>query len=518
MVFHTSASGVEPQPDPLGTDTAGRDRRTGEWRPICSLAAIVLVPETLALGYPMLATASPAIVERFHTAHGGWLMNSFVLVGAATAPLIGKLADLYGKRRILLICLVVSACGLLVSAIASTFVILLAGRCLSSVLVATVFLSYSLIRDIMPPSTIAMAVSIVAASSALSAIAAPFLSQWLLDSYDFRAVFWFLLILLGVSGAAVALTTDESPVRLPLRVGVVGAVLLGAGLALVLVGVSSGPAWGWTAASTLALLIGGVALIGMWVATARMTKDALIDLAVWRRRPVLLTAFAAGCAYGVSSLYVMLLPMLAMTPAMLGLGYGFGVDAQSFAVFVTPIGALSVIGGLTVGVLVGRQIAGPRLLLMLGMIVAGAGSGLTAYAHHDKPAVLIFAGLVGLGLGLADASIPNLLIAAVPTAASLDGRAGGGVPGGDPGDRADRRLLGAERVVSGGAAPGDHPDAGWCGHLHRCRIRGRIPDRGITCSGRPRRCVSDTSIHRGAHPRRDHRRGDLRWDRRSGDR
>ncbi|MEV6138987.1 MFS transporter [Nocardia sp. NPDC051990] len=395
------------------TPDAGRDLPGWGWRQVCSLAAIVVVLETLALSYPMMATASPAIITRFHTAHGGWLMTSFLLVGATTAPLIGKLADLYGKRRMLLICLALSSCGALISAIASTFVILLAGRCLFGLLVATVFLSYSLIRDVFPPKTVAVAVSVAAASSALIAIPAPFLTEWLLDSYDFRSVFWLLLILLGISAAAVALTTDESRVRLPLRVGVVGAVLLGAGLAAALLGVSSGPIWGWAAVSTLSLLVGGVALIAIWVATARATKDALIDIEVWRRRSVLLTAIAAGCAYGVSGLYTMLLPMLAMTPTMLGLGYGFGVDAQGFAVFLVPIGVLSEIGGLIVGVLVGHRIAGPRLTSVLGMIAAGAGSVLTAYSHDDKGMVLIFAGLVGFGLGLAYASTPNLLIEAV---------------------------------------------------------------------------------------------------------
>jgi MFS family permease len=298
--------------------------------------------------------------------------------------LIGKLADLYGKRRILLACLAVAACGFLLSAIASTFVVLLAGRCLSGVLIAAIFLSYSLIRDAYRSSTIAVAVSVAASSSALSAIAAPFLTKWLLDSYDFRAIFWLLLALLVVAGVAVALTTGESPVRLPLRVGVLGAGLLGAGLALALVGLASGPRWGWTAGSTLSMVFGGVALIGLWAATARVTKDALLDITIWRRRPVLLTALAAGCASGLSSMYVILLPMLAMTPAMLGLGYGFGIDKQGFAVFLVPLGVLSVLGGLVVGVLVGRRLVGLRLTLAVGMLTAGAGSALTAVAHRTS--------------------------------------------------------------------------------------------------------------------------------------
>ena len=85
--------------------------------------------------------------------------------------------------------------------------------------------------------------------------------------------------------------------------------------------------------------------------SAATMKEPLIDLKVLRRRPVILTATAAGFIYGVSGLYTMLLPMMVMTPAIMGLGYGFGVDAEGFAVFQAPIGAMTVVGGLIVGVL-----------------------------------------------------------------------------------------------------------------------------------------------------------------------
>ncbi|MFE3028077.1 MFS transporter, partial [Nocardia tengchongensis] len=249
---------VEP-PDP--------PRPAWPWRTVCSLAALVAVVETLALSYPLIPMVEPAVTARFHTTAGGWVMMSFLIVGAATAPLAGKLADLHGKRRILLSCLAIAAAGALLAALAPTMGTLLAGCGLLGLLVPCLFLSYSLARDVFPPKSVALAVSIVTAAVGLASIPAPYLTERLLDDHGYRTVFGFLCLAMAGSAVAVALTIRESPVRLPVRVGVRGALLVGGGLAAVLVGVSQGPAWGWAAPATLAWLGGGIGLLVAWRVT-----------------------------------------------------------------------------------------------------------------------------------------------------------------------------------------------------------------------------------------------------------
>ncbi|WP_280438893.1 MFS transporter [Nocardia cyriacigeorgica] len=398
---------VAPTPSP---DIAQR------WTPrlILSLASIVLLLEMLAVSYMMISTALPSIAAHYQTTQGAWLLTSFLLVGAVTAPLIGKLADMYGKRKALLGCVTVAAAGSLLSAVAGSYAVLIAGRALTGLLVPCLFLSYSLIRDVFPAKTIALAVSIATSGMGLIAIPAPFLTGWLIDNFGFRSIFWFFVIGLAVLGALIFLTTAESPVRLRSRIDLLGAVLLGGGIAGVLIAVSFGPTWGWRDSSTLAYLAGGVVLLLAWLATARMIREPLIDLDVLGRRPVLLTTIGAGLCYGSSGLFTILLPMLAMTPAALGLGYGFGVSAEGFAIFQAPVGLMVVVGGVLVGLLVGRGNARPRVLMTCGMLLMAAGFTLTAAVHDSKPLLIVFAGIFGTGMGMAYASIPNLLIEAVP--------------------------------------------------------------------------------------------------------
>lgn len=385
------------------------------WTPrlALSLASIVLLLEVLSVSYIMVSMAMPLIAAHYETKQGAWLLTAFLLVGAVSGPLIGKLADMYGKRRLLLACVGVAAAGSFLSAIAPNYATVIAGRALSGVLIPCVFLGYALIRDIFPAKTVALSVSIVTSGLGLIAIPAPFLTGWFIDNHGFRSIFWFFTIAMLVFGAMIYFTTPESSVRLRSGIDFVGAVLLGAGIAGILIALSFGPTWGWKNGSTLTYLFAGIALVVAWIFTAGIVRDPLVDLSVLRQRPVYLTALGSGLCYGCSALFTILLPMMAMTPAALGLGYGFGVSSKGFAIFQAPIGGMVMVGGVIVGILVGRNVR-PRLLMVVGMVMFSLAFVLTASSHTNKPMLLIFCGLAGTGMGLAYAAVPNLLIEAVP--------------------------------------------------------------------------------------------------------
>ncbi|MBJ8344717.1 MFS transporter [Antrihabitans sp. YC2-6] len=395
-------------------DTSRPAAVAGRWTPrlVCSLISIVLVLELLAVSYQMISVSVPAISEHYRTTQGAWLLTSFLLVGAVTAPLLGKLADTHGKRKLLLVAIGVSAIGSFVAAIAPSYGWLLVGRALQGLLVACLFLSYSLIRDVYPPRKVALAVSIATSGMGLIAIPSPWLTGWLLDTWGFRSIFWMFVICLVVLGFAIALTTDETTVRLHSRIDLLGSVLLGSGIAGVLVGVSFGPTWGWRAGSTLGFIFAGAALLVAWLVAARLVREPLVDITFFRQRPIILTAVTGGLSYASTAVFTVLLPMMCMTPELLGLDYGFGVTAKGFAQFQAPIGAAAVVGGLIVGFCVPR--IHPRLFMAAGQLFLVLGAVLTAYSHDTKGALIAFALIEGLGLGMTYAAVPNLVIAAVP--------------------------------------------------------------------------------------------------------
>lgn len=395
-------------PEPTAQDTGGG------WTPrlVFSLTAMVLILELLSASYLMISMALPTISQHYRTDQTAWMMTAFLLVGAVTAPLLGKAADMVGKRKVLLSCVAVAAAGFLISAIAPSYGIMILGRALGGLLIPPLFLTYSLIRDVFPARTIPLAVSISTAGMGLIAIPTPFLAGWLIDDFGWRSMFWFCTVVLAVLAVLVRVSTPESPVRIKTRIDMVGAVLIGAGLAGVLLGVSFGPTWGWASAGTLVSLIGGVALLAAWLVSAGRIAEPLVRLSLLKRRSVLLILVAGSCIYGVSTLFSTILPYVVMTTDKLGLGYGFGLDHEGFAIFQVPTGGFTMIGGLIVGFLCGRGTR-PRRTMAAGMLVAAVGSALASIDFADKPYLLVCAGLVGLGMGLCYASIPNLLIEAV---------------------------------------------------------------------------------------------------------
>ncbi|MFM1726883.1 MFS transporter [Prescottella soli] len=371
-----------------------------------------LLLELLSISYMLISIALPDISAHYQTTQGAWLLTAFVLLGAVASPLIGKLADTHGKRKLLMVCIALAALGAFISAIAPSFGILVIGRALTGMLNPCLFLVYTLIRDVFPKRTIAMSVSVVISGMGLVAIPAPFLAGWLVDNFGFRSMFWFTLICLVVLAPMILLTTDESNQRLHSRLDLVGAILLGTGIGSALVGISFGPDWGWTAPGTLAYLLGGVALLVAWIVSARRIEQPLIDLRLLTNRPVALTTLTSGLVYANGAVYTTILPFMAMTPGELGLGYGFGVDAEGFAIYQAPFGAATVFGGVIVGWVVRR--VGPRVTMITGLVLMTAGTAATALSHESKASVIVFSAIVGLGTGLGYASTPNLLLATVP--------------------------------------------------------------------------------------------------------
>ncbi|MCF8589137.1 MFS transporter [Gordonia liuliyuniae] len=378
-----------------------------------SLISLVVLLEALTMNASMISTGLPGIMAYFHTNQGGWIQTAFLLVAAVISPTLGKIADMFGKRRVLLICVFVSAAGSLVSALAPNFILLLTGRAMSSLLVTCLFLGYSLIRDVYPPKTVAMAAALATSGMGVVSVATPFLTGWLMDGFGWRSLFWFFTVILVITGIGIRLFTDESSFRLRSKIDFVGAGLLGAGIGAILVAVSFGVDWGWTDGKTLGLFLVGIVMLSLWIYSARVVKAPLIDLRLLTRRSIGLTAIAAGTAYGSTTVSSTILPLMSMTSASFGLGYGFSIDAKGFAAIQSPLGVAQVIGGVLVGIMIGRGLT-PRVLLALGSSLLAVGSLVIMSGMDTRWIVLVGAIITGIGTGLAYSSIPNVQFSTVP--------------------------------------------------------------------------------------------------------
>ncbi|MBU2697945.1 MFS transporter [Pimelobacter sp. 30-1] len=377
------------------------------------LTVLVLASEIIPVSAVLSGTALPAISTRFATTQASWAMTIAFLTAAVAMPLVGKLADMYGKKRVLLGVLALSLVGSVLSAVATSFALFLVGRALQGAIFSVAFLAYSLVRDVFPARIVPFAVSVTMTGTGLVVVLQPFLAGWLIDHHGVPGVYWFLTVLTLVLTLATLVVVPESPVRSSdSRLDLPGAFLLGGSVAAVLVGVSMGPQWGWTDTATLGLLALGVVLFAGWILQAGRADQPLIDLKELRRPALLLSVVSSGLVYGVGATTSSFLAILAMTPRALGQDYGFGMTASEFAIFGVVNGIAIVVGGLVVGATARRT--GAKVHMLAAAVLIAAGALLMALGRAEEPLVLVGSAAVHLAIGLSGAAIPNLVIAAVP--------------------------------------------------------------------------------------------------------
>lgn len=397
------------------TPAAASVGETHQWTPrlVSILVVLILVSEIIPVSAVLAGTALPAIAAEYATTQAGWAMTIAFLTASIAMPLVGKLADMYGKKRLLMIVLAVTVVGSVLSAMAPNFSVFLIGRALQGAIFSVAFLCYSLVRDVFPPRIVPFAVSVTITGTGVVVVLQPFLAGWLIDNHGVAGAFWFIAVLTAVLAVASLVIVPESPVRSgDSRPDLLGAVLLGGSVAAVLVAVSNGPAWGWSSAGTLGLALLGCALFAAWLVQAGRTPEPLINVRQLRRPALLFTVLSSGLVYGVGTTTSSILAIMAMTPREAGGDYGFGMTASEYAIFGVINGVGIVLGGLIVGLTVSRTGAKLHMVaaagvIAIGVLVMGVGRG-------EEVVVLIATGVVHLGVGLAGAAIPNLVIAAVP--------------------------------------------------------------------------------------------------------
>ncbi|MGW9350143.1 MFS transporter [Nocardiopsis flavescens] len=378
-----------------------------EWRArLIWWVAILIVANSLVdtvIVAPLLVL--PQMAEFFGTDQSAWLNASAILAGAMWAPLLGRTADVYGKRRILVIALLVGGAGALICLIAPNVGVFLLGRVIQGAAVGSVFITVVYIRQVFPARVGMTSVGIVTSGSAILGIASPFLFEAVVGAYGFRAVFVVSAALALAAATAVRVFLPESPVHAGGRVDVAGALLLGLGIAGVLSYISLAPAAGWTDTGLIVLLLTGIALLAAWVFTALRTAEPVVDLRMLTR-PVIATLLVVVLGTGAYQALLQLIGIIGHTAPDEGLGYGLAGGSGSLGLmFALPaLGAAT--GGVLAGWLGGR--IGPARTLTWGMLIGiAAGIGLLLSTASFLPAA-ICAGFLGLTAGAVVTSGFNL--------------------------------------------------------------------------------------------------------------
>ena len=372
---------------------------------------LLLAGVSFALSQTLVIPALPEIGDHLHASATAtsWLLTAFLLSASIATPIVGKLGDIHGKGRVLTVVLLVFAAGAVVCAVGRTIEVVIAGRVLQGVAGGVFPLAFGIVRDTFPRERMPAGLGMVSAIFGIGGGIGLSLSGVIADNLDTSWLFWINLIALPAALAAYLLI-PPLPAGLRPRIDWAGAALLSAALAAILLGVSEADDWGWGSPANLGLILGGLALTGVFIRVEARTADPLIDLEVLRRPAVAttnLTAFMVGLAMFASFL---LIPQFAQAPELTG--YGFGASVTVGGLLLLPVAIAQLLTGALAGML-GTRI-GFRAVLAIGAGLTSASFVVLAAAHEREVEILAAGALLGAGISFAFAAMANLIVAAVP--------------------------------------------------------------------------------------------------------
>jgi EmrB/QacA subfamily drug resistance transporter len=433
-------------------DTAHPDAR----HPGRTLLVLGVAALSFALAQTTLIPAIPDLMRALHTDEAGvtWTLTGYLVAAAVFTPLVGRLGDIFGKRRLLVAALCAFAAGSVVSALAGSLWLVVGGRVVQGVGGGIFPLCFAIVRDEFPRERVARAVGLLSATVGIGGGLGLVVGGLLVDHVSYQGIFWLGAVMGLMAAVAAAILVPESPVRTPARLDVRGALVLAVGLVLPLVAISQASTVGWGSARTIGLIAAGAVVLAAWVAIERRTAEPLADIAALRRPPVLMTNIGTLLVgFGMFGSYI-LIPTLAESPR--STGYGFGFDATRAGLLLVP-GALAMLAlGPLSGILGARM--GSKVPLAIGGGLTAVGLALLVVYHATPAEVVAFAAVMSAGIGLAFAAMPNLIIEAVPP------RQTGEATGFNALVRSVGSSIGSQvsaTVVAGSAVAGVPTDAGF---------------------------------------------------------
>ncbi|HVT64169.1 MAG TPA: MFS transporter [Mycobacteriales bacterium] len=368
------------------------------------------------VGYALLQSLAmpvlPTLQADLHSSQNAvtWVLTAYLLSASVSTPIVGRLGDMWGKERLLVVALAALVVGCGVSAIATSLPLMIAGRVIQGIGGGVMPLAFGIIRDEFPAEKVGSAVGVITAIVAAGSGVGLVIAGPIVNAFGFHWLFWLPAIMLLGATVAAKVAVPASPVRLPGRVNVPAAVLLSAWLVAVLVAVSEAPAWGWGSGRVIGLFVIGAVLAVAWVGIEIRSSAPLIDMRMMRM-PVVWSLNLVAFLFGFGMYAVMgFLPEFLQTSA--SAGYGFGLSVTGSGLLMLPQCAVMFVVGVWSGPLAIRY--GGRFVLLIGSLVSIAPFSLLVFANNHQWEIVIVSGLLGGGFGLAFTAMSTLIVGGVP--------------------------------------------------------------------------------------------------------
>ncbi|GIF71609.1 MFS transporter [Asanoa siamensis] len=369
---------------------------------------------TFAMLQSLLSPVLPTLQHDLGTTQAGvsWVLIAWLLSASVATPILGRVGDMIGKHRALLVVLGAIAVGSLVAALAPSIGVMVVGRIIQGLGGAIYPISFGIIRDEYPAHRVPRAVGAMSSVIAVGGGIGTVLAGPISDGLGWRWLFGIPLLLVLAIGALAARFVPTSPVRSGGRINWAAGALLAVWLVALLLPLSLGSSWGWLSGRTLGAFALAAVSFAAWVTLETRSANPLIDMRMMRQRAVWTTNLVALLFGAAMFAVITFLPQFIQTPP--SAGYGFGSSVTVAGLLVLPTLAAMAVGGMASGPI--HHVVGFRAQLAYGSALLLVGCLGFAFWHDTAWQVALGGVVFGLGLGLAYAAMTSVIVHTVAPA------------------------------------------------------------------------------------------------------
>ncbi|MEZ0091728.1 MFS transporter [Streptacidiphilus sp. EB129] len=292
MAQQQATVGVGPDQPPIEEDS-GRVRLV--------FVGVMLGMFLAALDQTIVSTALPTIVGDLGGAnHLSWVVTSYLLAATATTPLWGKLGDLFGRKYVFIICIVIFLIGSALCGISQNMLELISFRALQGLGGGGLMvLAMAVIADVVPPRDRGRYQGVIGAVFGVSSVVGPLLGGFLVDNLNWRWVFYVnlpvgIVALFVIATALKAKNPDTRP-----KIDYLGTLLLAAAsTCLVLITSLGGTTWKWNSVEVWGCAVGAAVLIAAFILVEQRVPEPVLPLRLFRN-PVFTVCSGMGFVIGL---------------------------------------------------------------------------------------------------------------------------------------------------------------------------------------------------------------------------
>jgi MFS family permease len=386
-------------------------------RPRALIVGLSIVVLTVAVLQTAVVPVLGIIADQLNSSTVGvsWAVTANLLAAAAATPLIGRLADLHSKKRVLLVVLAVVLVGSILAATTSSLALLIVGRILQAASYALYPVGVAILREELTEDRMVSAMSVLSGTLGFGGGTGLVVVGLLVNhGADYHRVFWLTTAFTVIVIAIVVLAVPARPRSATGSIDWLGAAGLAAGLSAVLLAITQGHSWGWTSPRTLVCATGGILITVGWWFWERRAKQPLVSTKMLSRRPILLTNLATVFV-GMGLYFAFLgLTQFVQIPHQAA-GYGFGATVLEASVVYLLPGAVT---GFLVALISGRFIDrfGARPVLVVAAAAGITGFLFIAFVHSAPWQVIVASILANAYISLGYGALPALVVSEVTAA------------------------------------------------------------------------------------------------------